>query len=31
MWDKLTKVEVWGGYGRDDVDWEFFIDDIWLR
>ncbi|RPA93779.1 hypothetical protein L873DRAFT_1846966 [Choiromyces venosus 120613-1] len=30
-WDGLKKVEIWGTYGEDGDDWEFFVDDLWLR
>lgn len=31
MWDGLNKVEIWAGYGTDEPDWEFFVDDLWIR
>jgi hypothetical protein len=31
LWDGLNKVEIWAGYGSEEVDWEFFVDDLWLR
>lgn len=30
FWDGLNKVEIWSTYG-EDLDWEFFVDDIWIR
>lgn len=30
-WDGLKKVDIWAGYGTDEVDWEFFVDDLWIR
>lgn len=30
-WDGLRKVEIWAYYSTDEADWEFFVDDIWLR
>lgn len=30
-WDGLKKVEIWAGYGTDEFDWEFFVDDLWVR
>ncbi|KAI5840554.1 hypothetical protein DFP73DRAFT_558927, partial [Morchella snyderi] len=30
FWDALKKVEIFGTYG-DNIDWEFFVDDIWIR
>ncbi|KAL7275470.1 hypothetical protein RUND412_001577 [Rhizina undulata] len=30
LWDGIVKVEVWAEYTEGD-DWEFFIDDMWVR
>lgn len=31
MWDGLNKVEIWAGFGAEKFDWEFFVDDLWIR
>jgi hypothetical protein len=31
-WDRLTEVKIWAELsGMEGVDWELFVDDLWVR